>query len=178
MDRRLSPEQEALSVMMSHFIENSVYYGLFYHRWIQPQVLLSLPESSRWCCEACIWTGNAQKCSSGAPLLAAGKLMSTMQESRSLAVSLCHPAGLRVHQGAFAGKGARCCRASGPVHCRLQDPAPHEKRIALPGQTPISPALNSARKRWSVAITTQDTAVHMLRRYSRACLLSCASQIL
>ena len=54
MDRRLSPEQEALSVMMSHFIENSIYYGLFYHRWIQPQVSLSLPESSRLCCEACI----------------------------------------------------------------------------------------------------------------------------
>ena len=54
MDRRLSPEQEALSVMMSHFIENSVYYGLFYHRWIQPQVLLSqkASESSCLCCEA------------------------------------------------------------------------------------------------------------------------------
>ena len=94
MDRRLSPEQEALSVMMSPFIENSVYYGLFYHRWIQPQVLLSLPGSSRWCCEACIWTGNAQKCSSGAPLRAAKKLISTMQVSRCLAVSLCHAAGL------------------------------------------------------------------------------------
>ncbi|CAK0782054.1 hypothetical protein CVIRNUC_005540 [Coccomyxa viridis] len=44
MDRRLSPEQEALSVMMSHFIENSVYYGLFYHRWIQPQGYESIKE--------------------------------------------------------------------------------------------------------------------------------------
>ena len=59
MDQRLSPEQEALSVMISHFIENSVYYGLFYHRWIQPQVLLSLSESSRSSCKLCIWTGNA-----------------------------------------------------------------------------------------------------------------------
>lgn len=47
MDRRLSPEQEALSVMMSHFIEDSVYYGLFYHRWIQPQVLPGLSGNSR-----------------------------------------------------------------------------------------------------------------------------------
>ena len=26
--------------MMSHFIEDSLYYGLFYHRWIHPAVSL------------------------------------------------------------------------------------------------------------------------------------------
>ena len=81
-------------MMMSHFIENSVYYGLFYHRWIQPQVLLSLPESSCLCCEPCIWTGSAQMWSSGVPLLAVEELMSTVRVSRFLAVSPCYVAGL------------------------------------------------------------------------------------
>lgn len=43
VDKPLSPEQEALSVMMSHFIEDSLYYGLFYHRWIHPAVRLPCP---------------------------------------------------------------------------------------------------------------------------------------
>ena len=34
----LSPEQEAHSIMVAHFLENSLYYGLFYHRWINPTV--------------------------------------------------------------------------------------------------------------------------------------------
>lgn len=38
VDRPLSPEQEALSVMMTHFIEDSLCYGLFYHRWLHPRV--------------------------------------------------------------------------------------------------------------------------------------------
>ena len=38
VQRPLSPEQEAHSIMVAHFIENSLYYGLFYHRWIHPTV--------------------------------------------------------------------------------------------------------------------------------------------
>ena len=40
VDKPLSAEQEAQSVMLTHFIEDSLYYGLFYHRWIQPSVRL------------------------------------------------------------------------------------------------------------------------------------------
>ena len=40
VDKPLSAEQEAQSVMLTHFIEDSLYYGLFYHRWIQSSVRL------------------------------------------------------------------------------------------------------------------------------------------
>ena len=40
VDKPLSAEQEAQSVMLTHFVEDSLYYGLFYHRWIQSSVRL------------------------------------------------------------------------------------------------------------------------------------------
>ena len=46
VQRPLSPEQEAYSIMVAHFIENSLYYGLFYHRWINPTVRPCLPVHS------------------------------------------------------------------------------------------------------------------------------------
>lgn len=46
VQRPLSPEQEAYSIMVAHFIENSLYYGLFYHRWINPTVGLWLSAHS------------------------------------------------------------------------------------------------------------------------------------
>ena len=46
VQRPLSQEQEAYSIMLAHFIENSLYYGLFYHRWISPTVGLWLPAHS------------------------------------------------------------------------------------------------------------------------------------
>ena len=41
VDQQLSAEQEALSVMMTHYIEDSLYPGLFYHRWIQSMVRMA-----------------------------------------------------------------------------------------------------------------------------------------
>lgn len=35
---QLTAEQEALSVAVQHLVESFLYWGLFYHRWINPKV--------------------------------------------------------------------------------------------------------------------------------------------
>ena len=68
VQRPLSPEQEAHSIMVAHFIENSLYYGLFYHRWINPTVgPMSLWRSSDAIlvrCSSCCLTSSPQSCPS------------------------------------------------------------------------------------------------------------------